>query len=60
LADRLLDAFASPAGVMEAAERVGDPLAVLPVLYHLLWLQRLRVDLSIRLDAASIVTRSAR
>lgn len=60
VADRLLDAFASPAGVMEAAERVGDPLAVLPVLYHLLWLQRLRVDLSIRLDAASIVTRSAR
>jgi hypothetical protein len=48
VADQLLDAFASPAAVIETAEQVGDPTAVLPVLYHLLWLQWLSVDLSVR------------
>ena len=60
VAVRLLEVFASPGALMETAEQVGDPIAVLPVLYHLLWLQWLNVDLSIRLDAASIVARAAR
>src|SRR5205823_8082006 len=30
-------AFAAPVPLMDGAEAAGDPVAVLPVLYHLLW-----------------------
>jgi hypothetical protein len=42
---RLLDVFAQPTPLFAGAERVGDRLLVLPVLYHLLWCQVLVVDL---------------
>jgi hypothetical protein len=45
LACRLLEVFAQPTPLFAGAERVGDRLAVLPVLYHLLWRQVLAVDL---------------
>ncbi|MEH0416048.1 TnsA-like heteromeric transposase endonuclease subunit [Streptomyces sp. B21-083] len=44
-ADRLRDVFAEPLPLLAGAEQVGDRLAVLPVLYHLLWQQELTADL---------------
>jgi hypothetical protein len=40
-------AFAAPAPLVDGAEAAGDPIAVLPVLYHLLWRQELAADLSV-------------
>jgi len=48
-------AFAEPAALMDGAEAVGDPIAVLPVLFHLLWRQQLAADLSRPLDAGTVV-----
>lgn len=42
---RLLEVFAQPTPLFAGAERVGDRLLVLPVLYHLLWRQVLVADL---------------
>ncbi|MEV5947585.1 TnsA-like heteromeric transposase endonuclease subunit [Streptomyces sp. NPDC051993] len=44
-ADRLREVFAEPLPLLAGAEQVGDRLAVLPVLYHLLWRQELTADL---------------
>jgi hypothetical protein len=46
LAEALRAAFADPAPLLAGAEAVGDPVAVLPVLFHLLWWQVLVADLS--------------
>ena len=43
-------AFAAPTGLMAGAESVGDPIAVLPVLFHLLWCHQLHADLSVPLS----------
>ncbi|MGW7754483.1 TnsA-like heteromeric transposase endonuclease subunit [Streptomyces violaceusniger] len=45
LRQALLEVFAAPEELFAGAGRVGDRLAVLPVLYHLLWRQFLHVDL---------------
>jgi hypothetical protein len=50
-------AFAEPAPLMATAESVGDPIAVLPVLFHLLWRQELVTDLAVPLHPAVTVTR---
>lgn len=42
---RLVDVFAEPLPLWTGAERVGDRLQVLPVLFHLLWSGRLNADL---------------
>jgi hypothetical protein len=52
---RLRSVFETPASLMAGAERVGDPVAVLPVLFHLLWRQELSVDLSVPLHPDSVV-----
>jgi hypothetical protein len=41
--------FAAPAPLMAGAEAVGDPIGVLPVLFHLLWCRELVADLSVPL-----------
>jgi hypothetical protein len=41
----LREVFAGGAGLWDGARAVGDPVLVLPVLYHLLWCQSLAVDL---------------
>jgi hypothetical protein len=46
VAERLVAAFARPRPLFEGACEVGDRLAVLPVLYHLLWCQMLVADLA--------------
>jgi hypothetical protein len=38
--------FAQPAPLMEAAESAGDPVAVLPSAFHMLWSGELRADLA--------------
>jgi hypothetical protein len=45
LAATALSVFWQPTSLFAGAEQVGDRLAVLPVLYHLLWRQMLVVDL---------------
>ena len=43
---RLLEVFAAPAPLLAGARQVGDRLAVLPVLFHLMWRQVLAADLT--------------
>ena len=45
VADALRHAFAAPAPLLAGAARAGDSLAVLPVLFHLMWCQVLAADL---------------
>lgn len=56
----LVAAFAKSRPMIEGARSVGDPVAVLPVLHHLLWSKELIVDLSQRLESVSIVSAAAR
>ncbi len=56
VAELLVREFAEPAPLLAGAEAVGDPLAVLPVLFHLLWCHRLAADLTVRLTAATAVS----
>jgi hypothetical protein len=59
VAGRLLEAFDQPTGLFEGAAEVGDRLAVLPVLYHLLWRQALVADLAGEpMHAATVVRRA--
>lgn len=37
--------FAQPVALMDGVTAVGDPLGVLPVLFHLLWRRELQADL---------------
>lgn len=55
IAQRLVQSFSEPAPLLDGVAGVGDPLAVLPVLYHLLWTGLLRADLAVRLEASSLV-----
>jgi hypothetical protein len=52
-------AFAEPTPLMAGAEAVGDPIAVLPVLFHLLWRHELITDLSVPLHPCAAVTTAA-
>ena len=55
-ASSLRQAFRDPLPLLEGAKRVGDPIAVLPVLYHLLWTHVLVADLdSAPLSGSSVV-----
>lgn len=52
----LLDVCATPTPLIVAAESVGDPISVLPVLFHLVWTQELSADLSVPLQGHRLVT----
>jgi hypothetical protein len=58
IAAALGDAFRSPRALLAGAEAVGDPIAVLPVLFYLLWRQELIVNLSVPLHQAAIMARA--
>ena len=45
-AQRLQEVFARPARLIDGARAVGDPIAVLPVLFHLMWSGVLVSDLA--------------
>ncbi|WP_374205631.1 TnsA-like heteromeric transposase endonuclease subunit [Streptomyces sioyaensis] len=49
VAHRLLEVFHEPGSLRGGAMEVGDPLMVLPVLFHLLWSGALATDVSARL-----------
>lgn len=54
--DALLAVFAQPTPLFAGAENVGDRIAVLPVLFHLLWHRRLVTNLDAApLNAATVV-----
>lgn len=55
VAAALVTVFDRPLPLLAGAEAVGDPIAVLPVLFHLLWRQDLLVDLTVPLHEASCV-----
>lgn len=59
LAAVLGEVFAAPGPLLAGAETVGDPIAVLPVLFHLLWRHELVVDLTVPLGPSSAVTANA-
>jgi hypothetical protein len=59
VAATLRAAFAEPVPLMDGAEAAGDPVAVLPVLYHLLWWQELAADLSVPLHPATVIALAA-
>lgn len=50
-------AFREPRPLMDGARQAGDPIAVLPVLYHLLWTHVLEGDLDTALLSPSSVLR---
>jgi hypothetical protein len=56
----LLKVFAEPQPVMGGASTVGDPIRVMPVLFHLLWSHELTVDMSVPLHAVSLVPAGVR
>jgi len=55
-ADALRQVFAAPAALMAGAAAAGDPIAVLPVLFHLLWRRELTADLSVPLHPDTLVS----
>ena len=48
VAQRLLGVFGRPAPLLSGARQAGDPIAVLPVLYHLLWRHDLHAGTAIK------------
>ena len=48
--------FSTPAPLLAGGQAAGDPIAVLPVLFHLLWCQELSADLSTPLHQDTVVT----
>ena len=55
----LLELFACPQPLGEAARQVGDPIRVRPVLFHLLWRGRLGGDLDRPLGETTVLTACA-
>ena len=55
LARLLLEVFAGPVPLMAGAAAAGDPIAVLPALFHLMWRHVLAADLAARLTAETPV-----
>ncbi|MFD0567832.1 TnsA-like heteromeric transposase endonuclease subunit [Kitasatospora saccharophila] len=60
VAEQLLDVFAEPALLRSGAARLGDPLLVLPVLFHLLWNGDLVADLAGELLSSDALVRTGR
>lgn len=58
LEQKLVCAFTQPRSLIDAAASTGDPIRVLPVLFHLLWLGRLTGDLSKPLGNGTILAAS--
>ncbi|MEV7054391.1 TnsA-like heteromeric transposase endonuclease subunit [Streptomyces microflavus] len=56
IASELRKVFAASRPLMDGATLTGDPIAVLPVLFHLLWLHELAVDVQVPLHAAAMVS----
>lgn len=59
LVARLLALFSASSPLVPQAALLGDPIAVLPAVFHLLWLGRLAADLSRPLSDATLVPPAA-
>jgi hypothetical protein len=59
IAAALLAAFVDPTPLLAGAEQAGDPITVLPALYHLIWAQNLRVNVDQPLRVDTLVTSKA-
>jgi hypothetical protein len=57
LAAAVVSAFSVPSPLVAQAATVGDPIMVLPVVFHLLWRGRLTTDLSLPLSDHTLVGR---
>ena len=55
IAGVLRQVFATPIGLHTGADGAGDPITVLPVLFHLLWRGELVADLSVPLHEGTLV-----
>lgn len=55
IAHALIERFAHPDEIVAGAHDVGDPIATLPVLYHLLWRRILCIDLTVPFRERSLV-----
>ena len=60
IAARLWEVFVWDRPLMAGAEAAGDPIATLPVLFHLMWRRELAADLTLVLSDRSIVRRAGR
>lgn len=60
IADRLVRVFDEPAPLLAGATETGDPLLVLPVLFHLLWSRALEADLASQLLASDSMVHTAK
>ncbi|WP_309237361.1 TnsA-like heteromeric transposase endonuclease subunit [Actinomadura sp. BRA 177] len=56
VATRLREVFSSGGPLLAGVEKVGDPISMLPRVFHLLWSQELTVDLSTPLHMAAVVS----
>jgi len=57
-ATELQEAFTQGRPLLAGAAKIGDPAAVLPVVYHLLWRRELACDLSVLLGGTSMAWRA--
>jgi hypothetical protein len=57
-ATELREAFTPGRPLLAGAAKIGDPAAVLPVVYHLLWRRELACDLSVLLGGTSMAWRT--
>ncbi|MEF3115216.1 TnsA-like heteromeric transposase endonuclease subunit [Streptomyces chrestomyceticus] len=60
VADLLLEVFSEPRPLRPGAAKAGDPLMVLPVLFHLLWCGTLVTDVASRLLGSDSVVHTTR
>lgn len=58
VAQRLLPTFSDPVDLRAGVDDVGDPIMVLPVLFHLLWHGDLAADLRIPLSDSTVVVQA--
>lgn len=56
VAAELFSVFKLGRPLFDGAVVAGEPIAVLPTLYHLLWTGHLETDLTVRMDAKTVVT----
>jgi hypothetical protein len=56
VAETLRAVFSRPMPLLDGAEAAGEPIAVLPVLFHLLWRRELVADLSVPLTVETEVS----
>ncbi|MFE3070214.1 TnsA-like heteromeric transposase endonuclease subunit [Streptomyces sp. NPDC059247] len=52
----LLQVFTEPQPLMDGASAAGEPITVLPVLFHLLWSHELAASVTVPLHAATVVS----